>query len=48
MAADESERAGRGNAGLAVFLGASQEWGAYHPLMTAIAEEVDTLPEDKQ
>jgi hypothetical protein len=57
MAADESERAGRGNAGLVVFSGASQELGAYNPPMPAIAlpklaqtiaEEVATLPEDKQ
>ena len=57
MAADESERAGGGNAGLAVFSGASREGGAYNPSMPAIAlpklaqtiaEEVATLPEEKQ
>ena len=57
MAADESERAGGGNAGLAVFLGASRERGAYNYSMPAIAlpklaqtiaEEVATLPEEKQ
>ena len=57
MAADESEREGGGNAGLAVFLGASLERGAYNLSMPAIAlpklaqtiaEEVATLPEEKQ